>query len=211
MPDHTFANFDFADLNSIPSELSPEDCLLVQQARTIQPSRRMFYADTTERRYWGLLPPYDGLAWLLDHERYADALVFWCQENGSLDFYGTDGEWGLALFEKRLASSNRVSLKVAENAFIAKGMSDTLATLLLDLQRWERITIGRTPKENLKVIVEPDSGDTPIDSLPSSHRHWPKPIRPYKRPRRLNFVMHIFMGPNAWPPLSAASATSQQI
>ena len=174
MAAHSFATFNIGDPDSNSSRTA--DRLRTQKSLVAQPSRRMFFGDTSDQRYWGMHPPYDGLEWLLDQERYADALVFWCQENGSLDFYGNDGEWDLTHFKRRLASPRLVALKVAENAYIAKGMSERLAQLLLDLQREGRITIGRVREENLEVLMEPDPNGESIRSFPLVYSRPPVPI-----------------------------------
>jgi hypothetical protein len=91
-----------------------------------------------------------------------------------------------------------VSLSVAPNLYVAEKMPDKLATLLLRLQSDERLTIGRTRGENLELIVEPDDG-RPIYLLPRARMCYPRTIRPYKRPRRANVCVHIFLGENPWP------------
>jgi hypothetical protein len=161
-----------------------------------QEEKRFYPVDTSHPRY-GLIPPYGALHWLLDQRRFEDALVYWCQENGCLEFMS--GLADLRAFEKHLSSSDRVSLKVAhKNVYIAKDMSRKVANLLLDLQRQGRIVIGRMRRENLKVIVEPDDGE-PINYLRSAMVFWPTAIRTYKRPRSVDYVVRIYLGRNPWP------------
>ena len=161
-----------------------------------QEEKRFYPVDTTHPRY-GLIPPYGALHWLLDQRRYDDALVYWCQENGCLEFMS--GLADLRAFEKHLSSSDRLSLKVAhKNTYIAKDMSRKVANLLLDLQQQGRIVIGRVRRENLEVIVEPDDGEA-INFLRPAMVYWPAPIRTYKRPRSVDYVVRIYLGLNPWP------------
>ncbi len=158
---------------------------------------KRFYPDKDDQRYRGLHPPYESFRWLLDQKRYADGLVYWCQENAWLDFHKSDGD--LSPFATALPSSNLVCLKVADNAYITKGMTEALAKLLLDLQSQGRIVIGRQRNENLRITVEPDNGDEPIHFLRAALLWYPRPIRAYKRPRRLDIVVRIYLGPTPWP------------
>jgi hypothetical protein len=124
-------------------------------------------------RFAGLILPYSALSWLLEQGRYEDALVYWCQENLLLDFYNTG--WDLRPLERQLSSTKLVSLKIAHNAYLSKGMPDKLADLLLKLQREGRIVIGRERWENLELTVEP-ADDTPIHLLPVAHIEYPRRI-----------------------------------
>ena len=76
---------------------------------------------------------------VLDQKRYADGLVYWCQENAWLDFHKSDGD--LSPFATALPSSNLVCLKVADNAYITKGMTEALAKLLLDKEVVDRLAL----------------------------------------------------------------------